>query len=124
MTFYEPLEVKIVSDEHSSWPEPALDSDAKFIDKLRWLAGCIKARTGITIKFSDGSTASGPGYRYEWPELIGVHVEGSSTSQHADAIWNYLNGVESGAWAAKHPAFYGTCIACEKEHCDCWDDDA
>lgn len=103
MTNYEPMEITIVTsdDGRSTWPEPTCNSEWSRIEKLQWRAGVIKARSGVEIRFNDRCTASGPGYHYEWPRLIGVNVRmpagWSSSSQFDDSIDQYLRGIEDGA---------------------------
>ncbi len=101
MTTYEPMDIAIVSEGRSTRPEPTIDPQWSRIDQLRWRAGVIKARTGVVVKFNDGSKCSGPGYAYEWPELIGVQVGGWSSSFLDSKIDVYLRGVEVGAEAAQ-----------------------
>ena len=105
---YEPMQVRIVhTDDGGSYPEPPLVPEWPLIDRLRWLAGVIRAREGITIRFSDQHKVSGPDYSWEWPLLIGLHIGDISTgvtctSVTADEAWEALNHIERGAQARRN----------------------
>lgn len=102
MNVYPPMDVTIVeSPDGSSTPEPPLQSDWPDIDKLRWLAGVIRAREGITIVFNDAHAITTPERRWEWPELIGMKVGDTSTSVYAEDAWPALNNIELGARAQR-----------------------
>ncbi len=104
MTTWTPLPVEIVRDDNGTHIEPPLCVDASRIDQLRWRTGVIEARTGVRVDLTDMASASGPGYSYQFPRLIGVIIRGAdgstSTNQFDSDIWNYLNGIENGAVAA------------------------
>lgn len=106
MTVFCPMDVVMVCDDDGQHPEPPFSSEWSRIDELRWWAGITKALTGVEIRFNDTSEASGPGYHYHWPELIGVtvYVPGfgwsSSTSKFDSKIRDYMLGIEVGAQAA------------------------
>lgn len=102
MTVYEPMDITIVHDDHGgSWPEPELDQTWSSIDKLRWNAGVVKARTGITISLNDRASRSCAGRTWQWPELIGLNVGNTHTSVYADEAWTAINHIELGALAAQ-----------------------
>ncbi|TDH56707.1 hypothetical protein E2F47_06140 [Mycobacterium eburneum] len=104
MTTWSPMDVEIINDDNGSHPEPGFDPQWSVMDRLRWHAGIIKARSGVTVEFHDGAEASGPGYHFAYPELIGVTVRGDgwvrSHSEHRDTIGRFLRGLEVGASAA------------------------
>lgn len=101
--FYEPMSVEIIENpDRSTHPEPALNPEWSFIDRLRWHAGVVKAREGIVIRFNDGSSYSdGQGGHWEWPLLIGLNVGDTSSSVTADEAWAAVNHIELGARAAR-----------------------
>lgn len=102
--FYEPMNVTLVTDVGGAHPEPAHDPSWSRIDQLRWEAGLIKARTGVTVRFSDHHYyVCGDSYQ-KWPELIGVHVDHSSQSVRDEDMHMFLRGVDTGAWAANERA--------------------
>jgi hypothetical protein len=101
--WYEPMDITIVTSEdgRSTWPEPSPEPHWTRIEKLQWRTGVIRARTGVTVRLNDGSRSSGPGYAYEWPELLGVEIEGTLSSVHDSHLNMFLRGVETGAEAAR-----------------------
>lgn len=106
MTTYSPMDLVLVDTaDGGQHPEPAYDPRFLRIDGLRWRAGVIKARTGVVIRFTDHSEMSGPGYRWAYPDLLGVTVEGPSRSSSCSVfdrdIESYLSGIEDGALAAQ-----------------------
>lgn len=104
MTMFEPMDASIVDDGSGSHVEPPFDAEWSRLDSLRWRAGVIRARTGVVVEFNDRHSASGPGYEWVWPELLGVHIRGvgytSSQSVHDSDIDMFLRGLEAGAEAA------------------------
>jgi hypothetical protein len=63
-------------------------------------------------------------------KVYNVKVDGSIaaalTELHRSGLVTYDRLVRGDkaryeVWAAR-PAFHGTCTACEREHCHCWDD--
>lgn len=116
ITVYEPMDVTIVEDHHESGrvtgsgPNPGYDKRRSRIDHLRWIAGCIKARTGgVTVRFNDGARVTGPGYDDKWPVLIGFTVGCQSFSEldyNAELALRYIEtgAIAAQGWSAKCPS--------------------
>jgi hypothetical protein len=95
---HEPIPVTIVTAGNITGPEPPLDETWSDLDKLRWHAGVLQARTGLHLKITTG------GYqingqtirnRYGWSML----AAGGGGSYDFNEMWTYINGIERGCKA-------------------------
>jgi hypothetical protein len=107
MTVYEPMPVEISESDLPDGrkqlvPSPAHDPGWDRIDTLRWRAGIIKSRSGITVTFNDEF----PDEAGAWPDVIGMTVLSDSyrSSSVIPDYWMdcFLSGVEVGTMAV-HP---------------------
>lgn len=102
--------VRRVSHDSGSHVEPPLDQAWSDLEKLRWHAGVVEADSGVRAFIIPRAMTEkavlglvGP-FRTRW-DLYSIRIGNSSHSAfNFNEAWDFLNGVDAGANAARESA--------------------
>lgn len=109
MSRHEPMVVTIHTTEHGSSPEPAYDESWPERDRVRWLAGLVKARTGIEVTTSESDRS--PFWNYQ----VGGWAGAGSFALLWDKFMGFIFGVEERDKQLRELAIDG--IICNQGDC-------
>ena len=100
------MDVTIIHDGNTTYPDPPLDPEWPDRKKLEWKAAVASERTGLRISITDGSCKMK--VRGEWVSMgdwYSVHVStrGRNIGTVFDfrSAWDFINGIEEGVQFAR-----------------------
>lgn len=99
----DPIDVSRVPERGGSRIEPPLDPDWDDETRLRWHAAVTAVDSGLEIQlYRGGLYRDGEPVPDVWAVTVGRHSHSAMNYQH---LWTFLNGVTTGAQAARqeHP---------------------